>query len=118
MMCLMLMFLVQDITIVTISPEEFAQHIGEDVVIIDVRTPGEYQSGHIEHAQMIDFRDDQFKQKVEALDRDKTYLIYCASGGRSGRSLDVFKELGFKHVLDLAGGIKAWKASGRPVTQP
>jgi 3-mercaptopyruvate sulfurtransferase SseA len=56
-----------------------------DFVIIDCRTPEEYAGGHIEDSVNIDYRSDAFGDELEKLDRDRTYLIYCRSGGAAAR---------------------------------
>lgn len=81
-----------------------------DFVILDVRTPEEFAEGHIENAVNIDFYADTFPDELDVLDRDKTYLIYCQSGGRSGSATRMMKELGFKDVYNMEGGINIWCA--------
>ncbi|NJB87143.1 rhodanese-related sulfurtransferase [Lewinella marina] len=95
-----------------LSQEDFAQRMQEEnVVVLDVRTPGEIQGGKIEGAVEIDFRDPDFAQKIEALDREPTYLVYCAVGGRSSQACEQMAEAGFHKVYNLEGGYTAW--SGR-----
>lgn len=86
------------------------------VTVLDIRTPVEFEDGHIEGATNIDFIDPTFKDEIAKLDKDKPYLVHCQSGGRSGRSLEAFKKLGFKQVYHLDGGLTAWKTGGNPVT--
>jgi phage shock protein E len=86
-------------------------------VVLDVRTPDEYAEGHIAGSKMIDFRAADFEKKVSALDRSKSYLVHCRSGGRSTESLKTFEKLGFKHIIHLDGGISGWEAAGQPVTK-
>ena len=86
-----------------------------DVVVIDIRTPSEFAGGHIAGATNINYRANNFSEQIEKLDRDKTYLVHCAVGGRSTSSLPKFEKLGFKHIIHLDGGIKAWEAAGNPV---
>jgi rhodanese-related sulfurtransferase len=86
-----------------------------DVTVVDVRTPSEFEDGHIAGATNIDYTDDKFAAELGKLDRDKTYLVHCASGRRSTSSLAKFKALGFKKVIHLDGGFKAWEAAGNPV---
>jgi phage shock protein E len=105
-----------------ISVEEAVQLIQEhgddpDFVILDVRTPGEFASGHLEGAVNIDYYDEGFKQKIGNLDRGKTYLVYCRSGSRSSRAFALMKSLGFSTVYEMRGGITAWMESGQPVVQ-
>ncbi|MFV1884239.1 MAG: rhodanese-like domain-containing protein [Balneola sp.] len=80
-----------------------------DVVILDVRTDEEVSEGMIPNAIQIDFRGADFKTKIAELDTDKTYVVYCRSGGRSSAASEIMtKELGFKDVKNLEGGYTAW----------
>ena len=101
-------------TLKTIPTQEFKNKISQtqDAIIIDVRTPEEYAQVHIKSAINIDFYEKDFPNKLEKLDKEKTYLIYCRSGNRSGQTLNLMRQMGFKKVYDLQGGIKAWMASG------
>ncbi len=88
-----------------------------DFVIIDVRTPQEFAEGHIENATNIDFYSEAFRDMLNNLDENKTYLVYCRSGGRSGSALDIMAELNFKEVYNVSGGIIAWNAEGLPTVK-
>ena len=88
-----------------------------DFVIIDVRTPEEFAEGYIENATNIDFYSETFRDELKQLDKNKTYLIYCRSGGRSGSALDIMAELNFREVYNISGGIIAWKTEGLPTTK-
>ena len=88
-----------------------------DFIIIDIRTPQEFNEGHIENAVNIDFYSEIFKEDLDKLDKNKTYLIYCRSGNRSGRAMPIMKELGFNEVYNLSVGIKEWIAEGLPVVK-
>lgn len=96
-----------------------AQLIAADdsVVVLDIRTPEEFARGHIEGAVNIDYMADDFAKKLAMLDRNRTYLMHCQSGGRSGKSLAKFTELGFKSVLHLEAGFAGWQSAGRPVEE-
>lgn len=85
------------------------------VVVVDVRTPEEFGGGHIAGAKNLDFNAPGFRDELGKLDREKTYLVHCAAGGRSTRSLARFKELGFKSVVHLDGGFNGWVQAGQPV---
>ena len=87
-----------------------------DFVIIDVRTPQEFAEGHIEDAINIDFYSETFADELNKLDKNKTYLVYCRSGGRSSGALDIMEELGFREVYNMLGGIRQWTAEGLPIT--
>lgn len=77
-----------------------------DFVIIDVRTAGEYNLRHIRGALNIDFYSPAFSAQLDELDKNKTYLIYCASGNRSGKAHDLMPGLGFHEVYNMLGGMK------------
>ena len=105
-----------------ITPQESFSLIQEnqgkpDFVIIDVRTPEEFAEGHIENAINIDYYSDAFRDNINQLDKNKTYLIYCRSGNRSGKALDIMEELDFLEAYNILGGITAWQAEGLPVAE-
>lgn len=80
----------------------------ENVVIIDVRTPEEYKAGHIPDATLININDPEFAAKIDALDKKKTYLVYCAAGKRSSKASQVMSGKGFEQVYNLEGGFTNW----------
>lgn len=85
------------------------------ITVLDVRTPDEYKEGHIAGAKNIDFTDNSFESEAAKLDKTKTYLVHCQAGGRSTKSLEVLKKLGFQSVYHLDGGFKDWKGEGKAV---
>jgi phage shock protein E len=88
-----------------LSADAFLDRIKEpNMTIIDIRTPQEYSSGHIDGAINIDFYAPDFAQQLERLDKVAAFSIYCRSGSRSGKALDIMKNLGFTNVADLQGG--------------
>ncbi len=104
--------------VMTVGPEEFSMMMAEEPgQLIDVRTPGEFNSGHLEGATMIDYNSSDFASQVEALDRSETVYVYCRSGGRSGRSAAILHDMGFTKVVDLSGGITAWESAGKETVQ-
>mgnify|MGYP003115267238 CR=1 FL=1 len=80
--------------------------------LVDVRTPEEYGVSHLKDAQNICVTEDDFKEKVAGLDKDKPVYVYCKKGGRSARASKILQEMGFKEVYDLQGGITAWEEEG------
>ncbi|MFZ6051450.1 rhodanese-like domain-containing protein [Halocola ammonii] len=92
---------------VDVAAFEAALNEGE-VQLVDVRTPGECANGVIEGAENINIGDSDFDQQLEKLDKDKPVLVYCASGGRSARAMNMMKSKGFEKVLNLKGGYGAW----------
>ena len=94
------------------------RHNGDpQFVIIDVRTPAEYQQGHIAGARLMDYYGSGFQQSLEQLDRAKAYFFYCRSGNRSGRTMNMIADMGFKNVYHLEGGIMQWQAQGLPLVK-
>jgi len=85
--------------------------------VIDVRTPAEYQQGHIAGARLMDYYSSGFQRSLEQLDKTKTYLLYCRSGNRSGRTLKMIAGMGFGKVYHLEGGIRQWQAQGLPLVR-
>ncbi|MBX2872440.1 MAG: rhodanese-like domain-containing protein [Saprospiraceae bacterium] len=82
----------------------------ENVILLDVRTPKEVAAGKIEGALEIDVLADDFEQKIQALEKDKTYLVYCKAGSRSARACKVMEKSGFNDLYNLKGGYTAWAA--------
>jgi rhodanese-related sulfurtransferase len=88
------------------------------VQVLDVRTAGEYSGYHLKNVMLADWTNKaQFEERVKYLDKNKTLLVYCAAGGRSGQAAVWLKEQGFKEVVNLQGGITAWNAAGKPVVR-
>jgi len=85
------------------------------ILVLDARTPKEFAAGHIAGALNVDFNATDFAEKLSALDRGQTYLLYCASGRRSTLALKECQRLGFRHVIHLQGGIKAWQTEALPL---
>ncbi|MBC6607980.1 rhodanese-like domain-containing protein [Hymenobacter sp. BT188] len=82
-----------------------------NVVVLDVRTPAEYATGHVRGAKNVDFRAPDFAQQIAQLDTTKMYMLYCASGNRSGQASKLMKAKGFAKVVD-AGAFKTLQADG------
>ena len=101
---------------VLLAPKAFQAKIA-DVKgrLLDVRTPDEYKSGHLEGSENINFFDEDFQERIKALPKDETYFVYCRSGGRSGKACAMMEEAGFKNVYDMAGGILAWEKEALPL---
>ena len=87
-----------------------------DLVIIDVRTEEEYRREHIPRAINLDVQSTSFRRDIDALPRDKTYLLYCRAGNRSFTALEIMTASGFGKVSVIAGGFNAWVRSGLRTT--
>ena len=91
-----------------------------NAVIVDVRTPVEYEMSHITGSVNVNVQDESFENMVIALDPNKTYIVHCTKNpadGRSSRALDTLKGLGFKHLYSLEGGYVAWKDAELPLME-
>lgn len=101
-----------------VSPEDAAATIAAppaDLVILDVRTPEEFDEGHLDGAVMLDFYRDDFAEALADFDPDVPYVLYCRSGNRSGQTRAMMADLGFTSVEDVDGGILNWVDAGLPV---
>lgn len=96
-----------------ISVEEFDKMSQPGVQLIDVRTAEEFSGGCIKHAVNMDVNQPRFLANLKKLDQSKPVFVYCLSGGRSAKAAEQMKELGFKEVYNLRGGIMKWQAEGR-----
>src|SRR5690606_13222250 len=81
----------------------------ENNVLLDVRTPEEFQAGNIPNSVNIDFNSEEFDSLIQDLDREKTYYVYCHSGNRSTKACSKLEEAGFKNVVNLKDGYSEYK---------
>lgn len=96
----------------TTAANEQSAGIGEAVIIVDVRTPDEYDSGHLEGAQLLDFDGGDLEAAIPTLDPDAEYLVYCRSGNRAAQSIALMEEAGFSNVTNLGSLEEAAEATG------
>lgn len=113
---------VRPATVENLSPEEASAWIrkngsGDDFVLLDVRTPAEYQAERIAGSVLADFQSATFREELEKMDRGKRYLVYCRTGNRSGKAISIMKELQFRDIRHLSGGIVKWKEAGLPTVR-
>ena len=101
----------------TVAPQAFNEKLesSKDAVVLDVRTPEEFESGHLQNAKNVDFRNANFKTEVATLDKSKTYFVYCLAGSRSANAAGYMQSIGFKNVINLEGGMMAWQKNNLPV---
>ncbi len=83
-----------------------------EIEILDVRTPGEYESGHLKKSENVDFLNSEFLKNIKKMDPNKTYLVYCAVGGRSSQAALLMQEQGFNSVYNSKDGFSALKKVG------
>jgi rhodanese-related sulfurtransferase len=106
----------EDLTAIQADSLIMANTDNPDFVVLDVRTPGEYDPQHLEGAINRDYYDSDFDQQLNVLPKHKKYLIHCRSGSRSNQAMNVMYDLGFEEVYNMLGGINAWNSNGFPVT--
>lgn len=101
-----------------LSAAEFAEKIKElpAAPLVDVRTPEEFEKGHLLNAKNIDWRNNNFQGQISQLDKSKPVFVYCLSGGRSSAAANQMRSDGFKEVYELDGGIMKWRADNLPET--
>ena len=86
----------------------------EDVLLVDVRTPAEFENGHLEGAVNIDFLARDFVENWTQIEKDRTIYVYCKVGGRSAKAAALLDSLGYRNIIDLTGGYDAWKSAKSP----
>lgn len=98
-----------------LTADEFEKAIANDSIqLLDVRTPKEYVSGHIKNSLQADWNDaGEFDRRIAYVDKNKPVYVYCLAGGRSAAAASKLRNMGYKNVLELKGGINAWKAAGK-----
>ena len=98
----------------SLHPKEFAEKIKttDHPQILDVRTPDEFESEHIDNAKNVNWNSDDFEAKAASYDKSKPVFVYCLSGGRSKKAAAKLKELGFNTVYELDGGFLNWNEEG------
>ena len=102
---------------VVLSPEDFQKALSNSgVQLLDVRRTAEYQAGHIRNSLQADWTNiEEFKNRVQYLDRTKPVMVYCAVGGRSKAAAEWLRTNGFSNVQELQGGFTSWKLNSKPV---
>lgn len=95
---------------------EFSEKLAKtkDAQLVDVRTPAEFQNGHLKNAMNIDWKADDFADKATTLDKDKPVFVYCMSGPRSSAAAEKLQEMGFKNVYEMQGGMMKWRSANLP----
>ncbi|MGB1385063.1 MAG: rhodanese-like domain-containing protein [Flavobacteriales bacterium] len=104
-----------------VSNEEFQSLMTqlEGALLLDVRTPDEWNEGHLEGAAHADYWGDEkaFENAMNSIPRNRPVLVYCAGGGRSGLTAKELVAAGHHEVYNLANGISGWENEGLPVVQ-
>ena len=101
-----------------LSATEFAEKIKAmpQAPVVDVRTPEEFEKGHLVNSKNIDWNNSNFEEQISKLDKTQPVFVYCLSGGRSSSAASKMRQDGFKQVYELNGGIMKWRAANLPET--
>jgi thioredoxin 1 len=101
-----------------LSATEFSEKLKElpDAPILDVRTPEEFSTGHLEKAVNYDWNGSEFEHQIGSLDKSKPVFVYCLSGGRSSEAANNMRAVGFQEVYEMEGGLLKWRGENFPET--
>ena len=100
----------------SLTPDEFEKQLSDSIQVLDVRTPVEYNSGHIKKALQADWNDQtEFNRRIAYVDKAKPVYVYCLAGGRSAAAADKMRKAGYSNVYELSGGTNAWRAANKPL---
>ncbi|MBK6364283.1 MAG: rhodanese-like domain-containing protein [Saprospiraceae bacterium] len=94
---------------VSVEKAKVFMYNSDDYVVLDVRTPEEFNLGNIKNSINIDYNAGDFADKIAVLDKTKTYLVYCRSGARSSKAVELMNANGFNYLMHLEGGYLAWQ---------
>lgn len=95
----------------TLPPLQFRNQLeaNANAQLLDVRTIKEYNAGHLDNSNNIDFFGSDFQTNLKAaVDVKRPVFVYCKSGGRSAKAAKVLQEMGCQEIYDMAGGYTAW----------
>jgi rhodanese-related sulfurtransferase len=109
---------VEEASVENIEPAQFDSLIttlGDQALLLDVRSPEEWATGIISGSTLLNYYDDSFAAALQDLPKKDYALVYCKAGGRSAEAAELLKGLGYKHVYNLNGGIDAWTETGLSV---
>jgi rhodanese-related sulfurtransferase len=103
-------------TALTANEFEKKISVSDSLQLLDVRTATEYNTGHIKNSLQADWNDKkEFSRRIEFIDKNKPVYIYCLAGGRSSAAAKEMRAMGYENVIELTGGINAWKAANLPL---
>jgi len=104
-----------NLVVAQMNPIDFQKQLVQDdssVLLLDVRTPEEFEGGHIQNAINLDYNHSNFESQISNLDKSKKVFVYCLSGGRSSAAVSALEQKGFTNVAELEGGMMAWRNAG------
>ena len=102
--------------VVRLSETEYVEAHAGDGVLLDVRRPDEFSAGHLVGARNINLQSEDFRARVDSLDRNETYYLYCRTGNRSGQAAAIMAEMGFRSLYNV-GGFEGLASAGAETTR-
>lgn len=101
-----------------LDAKSFAEKISQtsNAQIIDVRTPEEYNKGHLQNSINANWNSSDFLKELSGIRKSKPVFVYCLAGSRSAAAVAKLKSEGYKEIYDMKGGFMAWNAAGLPNT--
>lgn len=103
---------VPNLIVAQLNPIDFQKQLVQadsSVLLLDVRTPEEFEGGHIQNAINLDYNHSNFESQISKLDKSKKVFVYCLSGGRSSSAVSILEKKGFTNIVELEGGMMAWR---------
>jgi len=101
----------------SVDANQFHELMSDGYTVIDVRTKEEFGYGHIKNAKLIDIYKSDFGDKINELDKNGKYLVYCQSGSRSKQAVAFMNKSGIDDAINLTGGIMTWHRAGKPLVK-
>jgi hydroxyacylglutathione hydrolase len=102
-------------TIASVNADEVKEDLEKGFEVLDVRKPGEWAAGHLEHAKFLPLTD--FPDNLKTLDKSKTYIVHCGGGYRSMTAISIMKNHGFKNLINVYGGFGAMEKAGLAIVK-
>lgn len=100
-----------------LTPQEAfnLMHRKKELIILDTRTQEEFHQSHIKNAKLLDLSNPLIMQELQQFPKEKEYLLYCHTGGRSSYVLQIMNQIGYKKIQHIRGGLQSWEHQGLPV---
>ena len=105
----------QEGSVTVVDVNKVKELMAEGVLIVDVRTPAEFEAGRLKGAQLINYFGNSFDQEIDKLDKAQPILVYCGVGGRSKKASEKLKKKGFVQIFDYQGGFNDWSNRGEEI---
>ncbi|MDQ7057159.1 MAG: rhodanese-like domain-containing protein [Ghiorsea sp.] len=103
-------------TIISVNDAyELVKSNDTNTVFLDVRSPSEYQSGHVPNAKLIPVQ--KLSSRLNEVPKDKNIVVYCEAGVRAAKAADILVEAGFTNVQSMKASMRGWRSAGYPLNK-